>query len=134
PSCAWARSRRWIRATLDAATSETDPRLVAATRTAFVRTLGNSLSHALREALTAPEPSVREAALVALVRTAGPEAVPYSFKVLARDYARGNRFDSSPVFRRRWVRLCAQLPAEVLFRSVDGGARPIEFLYQTASS
>ena len=62
-------------------------------------------------------------------------AVPFSLRLLAAARSEARRsYDPSSSFRRAWVRLCAQLPQAFVFESYAGGPRPIEYLYDTATT
>lgn len=133
PSGSAAQGRAALRLLRRAAATETDPELRNAAHAALADVLAAELAQALRVKLSAPSPDVRLAALLNLHHLSGPRVVPYSLGVLASRPAGGGAwiYDLDESFRRAWVRLCGQLPKELVFESYAGGPAPIEFLYDT---
>jgi hypothetical protein len=135
PSGSAAAGRRVIRVLLRCAATEPDAELRAATRQSLADAIACEAAQAIRIQLASTSADVREAALRTLHRLSGPRVVPFSLRALASRPGGGGswRYDPDEGFRRTWVRMCAQLPPELVFASYDGGPQPIEFLYDTAT-
>lgn len=125
--------RRLTRFLHRAAVADTDPSLRQAWVDGLATVVGQEASRMLRIKLTVsdelgvPRDDVRRSAILAIVRLAGPRAVPWIVHQLVRSGA--GRLDSSEHVRRLVVRLCAALPAELVDVRVGEGPSPIEFLY-----
>ncbi|MBK8977002.1 MAG: hypothetical protein IPM29_13890 [Planctomycetes bacterium] len=127
------QGRQAIRALLDAAVRLRDPRLRRAARYALADRCGCELGQELRVLLLDRAPNVRESALLALRRRSGPRAVNAALFAFA-SLGGGPRYDQDVAIRRQLVRLCAQLPRDLLLDRFSNGPRPLEFLFDTATA
>ena len=131
-----AADRRTLIVALDRGlANERDDELYDATRGALLRALFHGTAMGLRGSLRSEAALVREAAISALHRLGGADAVPLLLALVVKppEAAALNRFDDDPFVRMTLVRICAQLDRERAMVSVGPGPAPVELLYEISS-
>jgi hypothetical protein len=112
---------------------EVDSELLDPARAALERAVQLGIASGLRQALHDPAAEVREAAVTAIRKNGGPEAVAFVLYALTRtpsaQAGARNRYDDSVQVRMALVRLCAQLRPEQATRGHRDGPPPVEYLY-----
>ncbi len=122
-----------IRALRRAAAEEPDRALRRSTNVALVRAIANAFARALHASLLAPDPAMRESALLVVYRLSGMTSLPVLLERLSAPSQGRWRYPRTIRERRTLLRLSAQLSGDPLFLSFRGGPRPIDFLYDTLS-
>ena len=133
--------RSLVRALAEAERGETDAMLEAAAGAALDRALTFALATGVRDAVRAPQTEARqarEAAMLAIYRLGGVQAVPDLVAWCTRARSQGlppaRRYDPDPQNRRTLVRLCSLVSKEIALSARGSSPAPVEFLYEVATN